>query len=234
MTQSVPPDFVTPDLGGDYYAADWLSHFSCALIHKARNALCDASAPAEQRINRAETFLKQWMLHTDGRRQSTNLSLSSGPRSGLAGWQIRRLKAYVRENLANPIRNKDLAVVAQLSQHHFCRAFRISLAETPHTYITRMRVEQAELLLRTSSLPLCQIATDCGFSDQAHFNKLFRKWVGSSPGAWQRGQANGSPTVAAAVYGDWRRTAPTTAQSPAQFRDSLISQTATEANVAFP
>lgn len=234
MTQSVSPDSVTPHQSGDDCASDWPSHFPRALIHEASNALRDASAPAEERINRAEILLNQWIVHTNARRQSAKLGSSSGPRSGLASWQILRLKAYVRENLTYPIRNRNLAAVARLSEHHFCRAFRISLAETPHTYVTRMRVEQAESLLRTSSLPLCQIATDCGFSDQAHFNKLFRKWLGVSPGAWRRGQANGSPMVAAAVYGDWRRGAPRTAQSPARFRGSFIAQTATEPDIASP
>jgi AraC-like DNA-binding protein len=112
--------------------------------------------------------------------------------------------SYVQENLANPIRIADMALLAQLSPHHFCRTFRASLNETPHTYVVRMRVKRASALLRTTSLSLCRIAADCGFANQAHFNKLFRKFLGQSPGAWRRMQANGNDAVEAAVYGDWR------------------------------
>jgi AraC family transcriptional regulator len=37
-----------------------------------------------------------------------------------------------------------------------------------------------------TSLPLAQIAVDCGLADQAHFNRSFRRFVGQSPGAWRR------------------------------------------------
>lgn len=38
----------------------------------------------------------------------------------------------------------------------------------------------------TTNASLGQIAADCGLADQAHFNKLFRKFAGESPGAWRR------------------------------------------------
>lgn len=34
--------------------------------------------------------------------------------------------------------------------------------------------------------PLSQVALDCGFADQSHFSRLFRRQEGSSPSAWRR------------------------------------------------
>jgi|SRR5579859_1724660 len=107
-------------------------------------------------------------------------------RGGLAPWQARLLKTHIETHLDATIRTKELANLAALSVFHFSRVFRVTFGHSPHNYITRRRVERAEGLMLTTSLPLGQIAVDCGFSDQAHFTKLFRKFTGESPGEWRR------------------------------------------------
>jgi AraC family transcriptional regulator len=107
-------------------------------------------------------------------------------RGGLAPWQIRRVAAHVESHLDGPIVTRDLAAVAKLSPCHFARAFRQSLGEPPHEYITRRRVERAQGLMLTTRVTLGRIAADCGLADQSHLNRVFRRLVGESPGAWRR------------------------------------------------
>jgi AraC-like DNA-binding protein len=111
------------------------------------------------------------------------------PRGGLAPWQVRKLTAYIETHLGSGIAIADLAALAKLSTFHFCRAFRQSLNETPRTYVMRRRVERAQGLMFHPDASLARIAIDCGFADQAHFNKVFRRIVGESPGAWRRARA---------------------------------------------
>jgi AraC-like DNA-binding protein len=113
------------------------------------------------------------------------------PRGGLAPWQVRKLTTYVEMHLDSEIGTADLAALAKLSIFHFCRAFRESFNESPHAYVMRRRVERAQGLMLHSDVSLGQIAIDCGFTDQAHFNKSFRRIVGESPGAWRRARAIG-------------------------------------------
>ena len=80
----------------------------------------------------------------------------------------------------------DLAALVELSSFHFCRAFRDSFGDSPHAYVTRRRIERAQGLMLTTDNSLSQVAMDCGLADQAHFNRLFRRFVGESPGAWRR------------------------------------------------
>jgi AraC family transcriptional regulator len=110
-------------------------------------------------------------------------------RGGLAPWQIRRVTTHIDTNLHAAITTKDLAALAKLSSFHFCRAFKDSFGESPHSYVMRRRVERAQGLMLTSDVPLGQIAADCGLADQAHFSKLFRRFVGESPGVWRRARA---------------------------------------------
>jgi AraC family transcriptional regulator len=111
---------------------------------------------------------------------------------GLAPWQIRKLITYIDVNLDRTITTRCLATVARLSSFHFCRAFRDSFGDSPHGYVIRRRMERAQGLMLTTSSSLGQIAAECGLADQAHFNKLFRKFAGESPGAWRRARVHGA------------------------------------------
>lgn len=107
-------------------------------------------------------------------------------KGGLAGWQLRRVTAYVDAHLQGPIFTSTLAEVVHLSTGHFCRAFKASTGETPHGYVVRQRIRRAQLLMRDTQDTLSEIACACGLSDQAHLTRLFRRLVGMTPLAWRR------------------------------------------------
>ena len=115
-------------------------------------------------------------------------------RGGLAPWQERIVTAYIAANLSCTIRVSDLARVARLSVGHFFRAFRESFGEPPLAHIARRRIQRAQSLLLNSQASLSQIGLDCGMHDQSHFTRVFRRFVGISPGVWRRqlsaGEAN--------------------------------------------
>ena len=105
---------------------------------------------------------------------------------GLAPWRIRRLKAFVESHLSQPIRVADLSGAVGLSATHFSRAFGRSFGEPPHVYLIQRRIDRARHLMLTSDIPLSDLAAACGFSDQAHFCRLFRRHTGRTPAAWRR------------------------------------------------
>jgi AraC family transcriptional regulator len=119
----------------------------------------------------------------------TKSAAPSASRGGLAPWQIRTVSTYIETHLDSTISTADLAGLVKLSLFHFCRAFRASFGESPHTYVMRRRVERAQGMMLRTRLSLAQIATECGLADQAHLGKSFRRFVGESPGAWRRARA---------------------------------------------
>lgn len=123
-------------------------------------------------------------------RTATGSVIRSG---GLAPWKIRRLRAFVEEHLSDPIRIPDLSDLVGLSVPHFSRAFRQSFDEPPHAYVTQRRLDRARSLMLTSDLALIEVAVSCGFSDQAHFCKVFRRETGRTPAAWRRERACRDP-----------------------------------------
>ena len=113
-----------------------------------------------------------------------HLPLSVGPptnRGGLAPARAHRVCEYIDSHLQENIALEVLAKIAQLSVHHFARAFRQSLGIPPHNYIVQRRVEHAQQLILNTDLPLSEIAMVAGFTDQSHLARHFRTITGVSP-----------------------------------------------------
>jgi AraC-like DNA-binding protein len=105
---------------------------------------------------------------------------------GLAPWQITRLRGFIEANLHGTLRVTALSRCAGLSTSYFARVFRRSFGMAPHSYVLVRRLERACGMMRESAAPLTEIALACGFSDQAHFCRLFRTQFGTTPAAWRR------------------------------------------------
>jgi AraC family transcriptional regulator len=144
--------------------------------------LRDERSKATECLQRAEAILET-VAQPAARAPAATLE-------GLAPWQIRRVLTYVDSNLHTPIRNKDLAALARLSEFHFNVAFRKSVGHAPHEYLIRRRMERAQGLMLSTDKALSEIAAECGLADQPHFTRLFRRFAGESPAAWRRARAN--------------------------------------------
>jgi AraC family transcriptional regulator len=161
------------------------------LSNAVSSALQEEWDTAQECIQRASAILKVERLvpYSRGPIAANRNRSRIRIRGGLAPWQIRQVSTYIEAHMDTTIRTKDLAALVRLSTFHFCRAFRESFNDSPHGYLMRRRIERAQGLMLTTSAPLGQIAAECGLADQAHFNKLFRRFVGDSPGAWRRARA---------------------------------------------
>lgn len=106
--------------------------------------------------------------------------------SGLAPWQLRRVIEYLQANLATGVQLGELAALTGLSQSQFGRAFKASTGMPPHRWLLQAQIEKAKELLLDGDLSLAAIAVVTGFAEQSHFTRVFRRMVGTTPGAWQR------------------------------------------------
>jgi AraC-like DNA-binding protein len=103
----------------------------------------------------------------------------------LTARQIRDIARFIEEHIAEPIRIEALCSLVGLSPSHFARSFKRTLGEPPHAYLIRRRVEHACHLMLVGDNSLAEIAQACGFADQAHFSRTFRKRTGRSPMLWR-------------------------------------------------
>jgi transcriptional regulator GlxA family with amidase domain len=135
----------------------------------------------------AKTFLVQAasLLKMEIDRQATE-SEHENKSGGLATWQVRRLNLFIEARLEQPIRLKELSEISKLSIAYFSRAFKQTFGKTPHFHVMQRRLDRAETLMLTTDLLLGDIAARCGFADQAHLSRHFRRQYAKSPAAWRR------------------------------------------------
>ncbi|MEH2486434.1 helix-turn-helix domain-containing protein [Bradyrhizobium sp. AZCC 2230] len=112
--------------------------------------------------------------------------MSRPARGGLAPWQERRAKELLRANIMHGVALKEVARECGISVGYFSHAFRRTLGVAPHQWLIEQRVVLSKEKLRDDGLSLSDVATECGFSDQSHLTRIFRRTVGVSPGAWRR------------------------------------------------
>ena len=94
---------------------------------------------------------------------------------------IDRLNAEFAENISS----EDLAADAGVHPVHLASVFRKFRNETIGDHVQKKRVERASELLHDTEVPLCEVAYTCGFADQSHFTRVFKRRVGITPGAYR-------------------------------------------------
>jgi AraC-like DNA-binding protein len=84
----------------------------------------------------------------------------------------------------------ELADHAHLSVGHFVRTFKKVTGSTPHRYLLGVRLSHARKLMTQTAhaISIAEIAVTCGFCDQAHFGRNFRRFFGTTPAAFLHAQ----------------------------------------------
>jgi AraC-like DNA-binding protein len=144
-----------------------------------RDCICEIRRELGQLGDARRAALEGWAL----------VSLSALARrdnidSGEPKW-LREAVAVINQRVAEPLSLSTVAAAVGVHRGTLAAAFRrfknISVGE----FIRDQRVRYVMRELVSSKMPLCEIATKCGFYDQAHMGRLFRRAVGISPGVYR-------------------------------------------------
>ena len=88
--------------------------------------------------------------------------------------------------------NSRLAELVTMSTSAFERNFRKHLQFSPMQFLKRLRLAKAAAALVQSAQPISEISADCGFSDQAHLTREFKKLFLATPGQWRKQHHRGN------------------------------------------
>lgn len=108
------------------------------------------------------------------------------PRRGLADWQVKRVTAYMRDRLEQDISLDELSGLVGLSRFHFCTAFKAATGQTPHNWLTALRMGRARQLLAERSLAITDIALAVGYQTPSAFAATFRRVAQISPSEFRK------------------------------------------------
>jgi AraC-like DNA-binding protein len=75
----------------------------------------------------------------------------------------------------------ELAQICHLSETGFRRLFHACTGDSPLTYIIRLRLDKARLLLESGALSVAEVAFAVGFQDPSYFSRLFKQKTGVLP-----------------------------------------------------
>lgn len=96
-------------------------------------------------------------------------------------------KIYIDQHFAEPVDLDAIAGEASFSRFHFFRLFRKVYGHTPHQYLSRVRLEQAGLLL-SQGIAVSEVCHRVGFDSLSTFSGWFKRATGETPSAWQEQQ----------------------------------------------
>jgi two-component system response regulator YesN len=103
---------------------------------------------------------------------------------------IAKARTYIDAHYADPeISLSAVAAHVTLSPSYFSVVFSREVGETFIEYVTHLRIQHAQELLRTTSLPSGEIAFQVGYLNPRYFSSVFRKVVGLSPNEFRRPQS---------------------------------------------
>lgn len=186
---------VSPDVFGDGSSLNVVDRYVFrdpemeAICRRLYRKLTINSAPDRLSV---EALLINLAVSLQQRHCTTSQATRIPPSGGLTRNQARRVLDYIESNLSSRVTLTELAVIAELSLHHFARMFKRTLGVTPYRYVLERRVERAKTMLRAAKANLVDIGLAVGFDSQSHFTSAFGRMVGATPTEFQGSSRRGA------------------------------------------
>lgn len=103
---------------------------------------------------------------------------------------VRRVRDYVLMHISDPITTEALSKECGMNRTYLCQLFAQETGMTVAQYVTHTKMEEAKRLMDITPKSIAEIAAYLGYSSQSHFQRVFKKQTGQTPGEYRRGHAN--------------------------------------------
>ncbi len=125
--------------------------------------------------------LRKSILNALGVRESSEEEELEKPWNGLF-----RAVRYINERYTSQITLSEIAREAGMSISCFERTFKREMGITFTMYVNRLRISKAIKMLRDNGLSMSDIAFACGFTNQFHFTRMFKRIMKASPRVYKK------------------------------------------------
>jgi AraC-like DNA-binding protein len=98
---------------------------------------------------------------------------------------VLKAEDYIRRHFSTIKTLPEVSGAIGISYDHLRHAFKQLRGMNLVRYLNDVRMDHARTLLVHSRLPLKQVATMCGFSDEYYFSAVFRSFAGIPPGRYR-------------------------------------------------
>lgn len=100
--------------------------------------------------------------------------------------KLNRLLGYLELHYAENISLDKAAQITGLSRYYFTKIFKQHTGQTYYDYLSLLRIQAAEQMLKDKSLAIADISAACGYTSISSFNRIFRKLKGASPSEYRK------------------------------------------------
>ncbi|GGA28652.1 response regulator transcription factor [Paenibacillus physcomitrellae] len=101
----------------------------------------------------------------------------------------KRLLTYIQIHFRKDLSLDDLAEQMNLHPNYISSLFKKETGHTFINYLNMLRIQAAqELLISNSELSVCAIGRQVGYDSKHYFSKVFKKYTGTTPGAYRNNQ----------------------------------------------
>lgn len=151
------------------------------LMLGVRDALHDGGPTAEPYVDYLGRAIAARLIRGHSSRSPVDHAVAK-----LGRGQLGRAIDFMQANLESSINLSAIAGATGLSPSHFARQFRATLGVAPHQYLMRIRIERAKRMLTETDTSLVTVAFACGFANQEHLTRVFKRGCGITPAAYRR------------------------------------------------
>ncbi|MDB7088177.1 helix-turn-helix domain-containing protein [Enterococcus mundtii] len=99
---------------------------------------------------------------------------------------MKAMLTFIHSNYGKCITVEEIAKHSGISRTECFRCFKKFLKKTPMEYTTSYRLSMATMLLTSTSRTIKDISSSCGFSTPEYFGKVFKKYLGTTPGQYRK------------------------------------------------
>lgn len=103
----------------------------------------------------------------------------------LRDFYIQEAVTFMEQNYQRSLTVEEVADACKLNRSYFSKLFKESMGCPPQEFLIRMRLNKAAELMRTTAASIGEISVQCGYPNQLHFSRAFKKRYGISPRAWR-------------------------------------------------
>ena len=101
-----------------------------------------------------------------------------------ANRKLIRAAEFISDNCTRTLKLDDICAAADLSASYLIRAFKQHFGMTPHAYLVNRRIQYGRARLKQGHA-IAEVALEAGFSDQAHFQREFKRLSAATPGQYR-------------------------------------------------
>lgn len=167
--------------------------YECEIKLIMQTAACYFGNSSAKQLRIYACLMEFYACYTDycAKQNTLTLKASGSLSSKDYSRKLTLVLEYMKLHFAENISLEEAAKKAGLSKFYFSRIFKQYTGQTFYDYLSFLRIQAAETLLKDTSTPVSAIAASCGYSNISSFNRSFRKFQKCTPSQYRSFHGHG-------------------------------------------